>query len=269
DLTWREVQAVLHEELLRLPDEYRAPLVLCFLESRTLDEAAKQLGCGKGALRGKLQRARQLLQSRLARRGLGPMALVAAWAVTSPASANLVASTAKAAGTIAAGGSVTAVVSTKVVALTEGVMNAMFASKVKIAAAMLLLVGALSAGIWFFGTGGPAIQGQEPKQGSEAAKKSPAKPTQGSEDTKDKPIPEVKPVVVSEKATINRLAWDAKGETVVTVGWAFEVAEITVTGLDPLKVLLPNSTIKLWDAKTGELKLSLGEEKGIVISTLT
>src|SRR5262249_53619380 len=135
---------------------------------------------------------------------------------------------------------------------------------------MLLLVGALSAGIWFLGTGGPAIQGQEPKQSSEAAKKSPSKPTQGGEDTKDKPKPEVKPVVVSEKAVINRLAWDAKGETVVTVGVAFEVAEITDNnGQNPQKVLLPNSTIKLWDATTGELKLSLGEEKGIHIGTLT
>ena len=226
DLSWREVQAVLHEELNRLPEEYRAALVLCFLECRTLDEAAKQLGCGKGALRGKLKRARQLLQSRLARRGLGPMALVAAWAVTSPAPANLVASTAKAAATVAAGGAATLVVSARVAALTEGVVKAMFASKVKIAAAMFFLVGALSAGIWFFGTGGPAVQGQEPKQGSEAAKKSPATPTQSSEDAKDKPKPEVKPVAVTEKAAINRLVWDAKGETVVTVGFAFEVGEI-------------------------------------------
>jgi RNA polymerase sigma factor (sigma-70 family) len=42
DLSWREVQAVLHEELNRLPEEYRAALVLCFLECRTLDEAARQ-----------------------------------------------------------------------------------------------------------------------------------------------------------------------------------------------------------------------------------
>jgi RNA polymerase sigma factor (sigma-70 family) len=256
DLTWREVQAALHEELNRLPEEYRAPLVLCYLESRTLDEAAKQLGCGKGALRGRLERARQLLQSRLARRGLGPMALVAAWAVTGTASASCVASTVKAAATAAA--------------LTEGVVKAMFASKVKIAAAMLLLVGALSAGIWFLGTGGPAVQGQEPKQGSDAAKKSPAKPTQSSEDAKDKPKPEVKPVAVTEKAAINRLVWDAKSETVVTVGFAFEVAERAgFGGQDPQKVLVPNSTIKLWDAKTGELKRSLGEEKGILIRTLT
>jgi RNA polymerase sigma factor (sigma-70 family) len=268
DLTWREAQALLHEELHRLPEEYRAPLVLCFLESRTLDEAAKRLGCGKGALRGKLERARQLLQSRLARRGIGPMAFVGVLAVTSPASADLVVSTAQAASSVAAGGAATAVVSAKVAALTKGV-NAMFASKVKIVAAMFLLVGALSGGIWLLGSGGAAIQGQEPKQNSDEAKKSPLKPTQGSE-AKDKPKPEVKPVVVGEKAKINSLAWDAKDETVVTVGWTFEVAEIAgPDGKNPLKALLPSSTIKLWGAKTGKLKRSLGEDKGIAISTLT
>ena len=162
------------------------------------------------------------------------------------------------------------VVSAKVAALTERVVKAMFASKVKIAATMLLLIGALSTGIWFLGTGGPAVQGQEPKQGSDAAKKSPAKPTQSSEDAKGKPKPEVKPVAVTEKAAINRLVWDAKSETVVTVGFAFEVAERAgFGGQDPQKVLVPNSTIKLWDAKTGELKRSLGEEKGTLIRTLT
>jgi WD40 repeat protein len=99
-----------------------------------------------------------------------------------------------------------------------------------------------------------------PKQASDAAKTSQAKPAQSRED---------KPVAVSEKAAISRLVWDAKGETVVTVGVTFEVAEITAPGLDPLKVLLPSSTIKLRDAKTGELKLSLGEEKGIYLGNLT
>src|SRR5262249_3027237 len=254
DLTWREVQAALHEELNRLPEQYRAPLVLCYLESRTLDEAAKQLGCGKGALRGRLERARQLLQSRLARRGLGPLALVAAWAVTGTASASCLASTVKAAATVAAGGAATLVVWAKVAALTEGVVKAMFASKVKIAAAMLLLVGALSAGIWFLGPGEPAVEGQEAKQ--------------GGEDAKDKPKPEAKPVAVAEKAKIDRVVWDAKGETVVTVGFAFDVDEIKL-GDETAKYLVPNSTIKLWDAKTGELKKSLGEEKGILIRTFT
>src|SRR5215469_27009 len=145
DLTWREVQAALHVELNRLSEEYRAPLVLCFLESRTLDEAAKQLGCGKGALRGRLERARQLLQSRLARSGLGPMAVVAAWAVTGTASASRVASTVKAAATVAAGGAATAVVSAEVAALTEAGVKTMFMTKLKVLCAALIAVAVLGA----------------------------------------------------------------------------------------------------------------------------
>ena len=64
------------------------------------------------------------------------------------------------------------------------------------------------------------------------------------------------------------MVWDAKGKTVVTVGFAFDVDEIKL-GDETAKYLVPNSTIKLWDAKTGELKRSLGEEKGILIRTLT
>jgi len=68
---------------------------------------------------------------------------------------------------------------------------------------------------------------------------------------------------------INRLAWDAKGETVVTVGWAYEVVEVTeIEGQKPRKIRVPKSTVKLWDATTGELKRSLGEEKGMAINAL-
>jgi RNA polymerase sigma factor (sigma-70 family) len=275
EITWGELRTVLDAELGRLPEKWRLPLILCYLEGRSQEEAATHLGWSKSTLLRRLEEARAALGRRLTRRGVvWPAALSAVLLSDCVAPAalapRLVSSTVEAAASIATGqAALPAVVSAKVAALTEGVVNAMFASKVKIAAAMLLLVGALSAGIWFLGTGGPAIQGQEPKQSSEAAKKSPEKPTQSSEDAKDKPKPEVKPVAVTEKAAINRLDWDAKGETVVTVGFTFEVAERAgPNGQNPQKVLVPNSTIKLWDATTGELKRSLGEEKGILIRAL-
>jgi RNA polymerase sigma factor (sigma-70 family) len=70
EVSWREVRAICFEEIARLPEHYRAPLLLCCLEGRTRDEAAEQLGCVTGALKIRLERGRKLLRARLARRGL-------------------------------------------------------------------------------------------------------------------------------------------------------------------------------------------------------
>jgi RNA polymerase sigma factor (sigma-70 family) len=78
DLTWREVRAALHEELTRLPERYRAALVMCYLESKTQDQAATQLGMAKSTLKVRLERGKELLRARLVRRGLGLAALLVA-----------------------------------------------------------------------------------------------------------------------------------------------------------------------------------------------
>jgi RNA polymerase sigma factor (sigma-70 family) len=72
DLTWRELRQVLHEELDRLPEKNRLPILLCHLEGQTQDEAARALGWSLGRLRGRLLRGRELLRRRLVRRGLAP-----------------------------------------------------------------------------------------------------------------------------------------------------------------------------------------------------
>jgi RNA polymerase sigma factor (sigma-70 family) len=76
--SWPEVQAVLHEELHRLAEKYRAPLVLCYLEGKSRDEAALELGCSLGRLRGRLERGRKALHARLVARGLPLSAALAA-----------------------------------------------------------------------------------------------------------------------------------------------------------------------------------------------
>jgi len=70
DLSWREACDVLHEELDLLRDTYRLPLLLCYLDGLSRDEAAKRLGLTADAVRGRLDRGRDKLKARLARRGI-------------------------------------------------------------------------------------------------------------------------------------------------------------------------------------------------------
>jgi RNA polymerase sigma factor (sigma-70 family) len=141
DLTWREVRLAIHEELGRLPDRYRAPLVLCYLEGKTQDQAAAQLGLAKGTLKGRLERTRELLRGRLLRRGLGPAALLAtaAWPAASAGTSlpPSMSSTAQIARLFAVG---RAAPSPRVVALAEGVLKSMLFTKIASAVAGLLVV---------------------------------------------------------------------------------------------------------------------------------
>jgi RNA polymerase sigma factor (sigma-70 family) len=151
-LSWAEVRCVLQEELGRLSERHREPLVLCYLQGKTQDEAAPLLGLSKGTLRRRLERGRGLLRERLVRRGLGPAALLLAsgWPAamaTAGVPQALVVSTVRAAlltatGTVATAG----VVSARAAALSEGVLRAMCLTNVTGTAAVLVAVGLVGFG---------------------------------------------------------------------------------------------------------------------------
>jgi RNA polymerase sigma factor (sigma-70 family) len=153
--SWNEVCAALDEELTRLPDHQRVPFVLCYLEGKTTEDAARQLNCPKGTVLSRLARARERLRSRLSRRGLIVSAglFTAAMspdAASAAAPVALVHSTVKAALEIAAGSAATSVVSARVAALSEGMVHAMLMTKLKIVAAVLVVAGGLfGVGIGF------------------------------------------------------------------------------------------------------------------------
>lgn len=144
EVTGRELMAVLDEELHRLPEGQRAPLVLCYLQGQTRDEAARALGWSLGTLKRRLEQGRQRLRGRLARRGVTvPAALLTAGlapgaSVSAALSAGAVA-TARGPG----GGAVAHAVTT----LADETWRALGAGKAKLGAALVLAVGLAVLGV--------------------------------------------------------------------------------------------------------------------------
>src|SRR5262245_61244913 len=176
DLTWRELSGILHEELERLPDRYRAPLVLCYLEGMTQDQAAEHLGLAKGTLKGRLERARLLLRGRLDRLGLAPAVVLLADTyrpVGAALPAPVVTTTTRAAAAFAAGQ--TAGVSAQAAQLTEGALKTMFMTKLRSAAALLVAIILVVAGIGVLASrgapGGPPPQAVPAPPGADAPEK--------------------------------------------------------------------------------------------------
>lgn len=140
-----ELLWVLDQELSRLPDKYRAVIVLCELEGKTRKEASRQLGCPEGTVASRLAAARALLAKRLRRHGVagagGALAALLSSEASAVVSAVVVSSTIKMSGGFAAG---QALGSAKVVALAEEVIKAMLMKKIKTVMTVALFAGLLA-----------------------------------------------------------------------------------------------------------------------------
>ncbi len=152
ELEWHDLRAVLDEEVSRLPERYRVPVVLCYLQGQTNAEAARRLGCSRGTVATLLARARDKLQRRLTQRGVG-LSVGFALAKLTPLNRGgavplaLEQGTVKAATFVAAGQwQAAGAMATQAVALAKGVSKGMLMEKLKIPAAILMMTAVLGTG---------------------------------------------------------------------------------------------------------------------------
>jgi RNA polymerase sigma factor (sigma-70 family) len=170
DDDWADLRQVLDDEVQRLPEKFRLPILLCYLEGRTREEAAQQLGWSAGAVKGMLERARELLRSRLTRRGVTLSAVALAGLLSEEAQSAAVPaalgdSTIKAALLFAAGKAAPAGTAA---ALAEGVLRAMGISRLKVTVAALLALVLVGTGAGVLALGRTPREPDVPKKAEPA-----------------------------------------------------------------------------------------------------
>jgi WD40 repeat protein len=248
ELTWRDLQTVVDEELGRLPEKFRAPLILCCLEGRSREEAAQQLGWSPGRLKGRLERGRQMLRSRLLRRGVTPSLVLGASLLLEGQAGAAVPATlreacVRAAVALQEGGS--GMISAQAMVLMQATTQAMLRSKIKTVLALLLAATLFSAGA---GTVAHQFLADK-KQPTAVAEKNTGDPPQhaaepaGPVDHHGDPLPagavaRLGTTRFRHMHTISSLAYSADGSRLVSGSW--------------------DHTVRLWDAATGKELLRLG-----------
>src|SRR5579871_3924361 len=143
EASWNDVRVVVDEEIERLPDDLRSAVVLCYVEGKTHDEAARLLGWSKGTLRRRLGQGRELLRGRLVSRGLAPMAaLTASLFAETSATASVPALLTRATVRTVLARKVAPAVAT----LAEGGLEMLAGGKAKLTAAIVLAISLLASG---------------------------------------------------------------------------------------------------------------------------
>lgn len=215
----QEFAAVLDEELAPLPERYRLPLVLCYLEEHTQDQAARVLGWSLRTLQRRLEQGRELLRARLVRRGV-PFSVTLLAAALAGGSVRatpplLVVATVRAALSYASGALGT--LSTSTLALTEGVLRTMVVHKLSRMLSIALLMGILTGGALLV-----ASQMPTPRTPSQAAPPFVAEPTEedARKDVHGDPLPpgvSVRMGTERWRQSAFTVAWSRDGKTIAAI----------------------------------------------------
>jgi RNA polymerase sigma factor (sigma-70 family) len=233
----RDLSPILHEEVERLPAKYRAPIVLCYLEGMTQDQAAGVLGWPAGTVRGRLARARDLLRSRLTRRGLAVSAgLAASGSSAGGASALVSAALTEATARAAIGRPADAGLSKTAAALLESVLRDTARSRSILLVAPVVLIGLVTVGAAIF------VNRARPKLAGERA-----------------PTPRLVTIV---RPALKDLAGDALPDGALarlgtTRFLAGNLIQEIAYSPDGAILASTDGDLQLWDAATGRLRLAI------------
>jgi RNA polymerase sigma factor (sigma-70 family) len=248
---WRELGQIVEEEVHALPETLRLPVLICYWQGLTNEEAACQLGWPVGTVKTRLARARALLHERLVRRGVTLPAgtlvlLLVPGASEATVSGALLAAVLRTAG----GTSASAPVASAVSELASGAFYTASLAKAMAALALALVVGLTALGVSFF-TG----QAQsEPPADEPKPQAAPANPPQVPPPLVDAYGDALPPEALARLGTtrfrqggrVNAIAFSADGETLASAGW--------------------NETVRLWQAATGKELLQLGPHDRAAVS---
>ncbi|HEV3142895.1 MAG TPA: sigma-70 family RNA polymerase sigma factor, partial [Gemmataceae bacterium] len=251
--TWQELRSIIDEEIGRLPEKYQGPLVLCCLESKSHDRAAKELGCAKTTLERRLSRGREVLRRQLIRRGVTLSAGVLGTALCekvmgAPAAALLTVNTVKAAARVLAGKAIAGgCLTARALALAEEAMVGMASVKGK----LVVIVLALGLAVGGAGWAGYGVLGEKSQAASAATAQAPTAKGQAADAAKKDlpiaidqygdPLPEgavarLGALRFRHEGWANRLVFTADGKTLVGS---------TLSG------------VLIWDATTGKERFRL------------
>ncbi|OWK40819.1 High-affnity carbon uptake protein Hat/HatR [Fimbriiglobus ruber] len=236
---------VLDAELSRLPEKYRAVLVLCFLEGKTHTEAARALGWPPGSVAKRVTRGLDLLRARLVSRGIAPAAAAGMLGTaTEGMSREAVAAVREAAGLCLAGRPLSGAVSTRAFATYRAVMRDLLVGQVMGFATVAVLVGVLAVGAVTLlapARAAPPVPAAAAPEPGEAP----------SVDEDGDPLPDgavhrFGTLRLRHGATITSIAYSANGRFIVSGSW--------------------DNIVRVWDASNGKSLRDIHPQDGWILS---